>query len=103
MTEEESIARLLSHQLVTELMNPPLHGYFVCDQVKRPMSILGKPQFPCVITRVWQEGYEWVWEFHMVVPGPGPKRRYPSVEALVDDIIREIQICRGGCDGSTQS
>lgn len=99
MTEEEAVSRLLSFQLVTELMNPPLHGYFVCDQFKRPMSTLGKPQFPGVTTRVWQEEVEWVWEFHFVVPGPGPKRRYPSLEALVDDIIREIQICRDACDG----
>jgi hypothetical protein len=56
MTEEEAVARLLSCQLGTELMNPPLHGYFVCDQVERPMSILGKLQIPDAITRVLARG-----------------------------------------------
>ena len=94
MTELDSLARLKSSELTIELLNPPYHGYFVCDQGKRPLLKLGDNRYPDTITRIWQEGNEWIWEFHFVVPGPGPKRRYPSLDALVDDVSSEFQKCR---------
>lgn len=98
MTESESLARLTSSRFIIELMNAPHHGYLVCDQGIRPK--LWDIRFPGGITRIWHEDGEWIWEFHFVVPGPGPKRRYPSLNALVDDLLSEFQACR---DAATQS
>jgi hypothetical protein len=94
LTESESLARLTSSEFIIELMNRPRHGYFICDQGKRPPPKIGDNHFPDTITRIWREDNEWIWEFHFVVPGPGPKRRYPSLDALVDDVLSEFQKCR---------
>jgi hypothetical protein len=97
MTEAEAIARLAASRLLAEVVVNPYGGYVIFDQLDRPLEMLGRPEFPDVMTYIWQEAEEWIWEFHHVVPGPGPKRRYRSLRALVDDVLREYQACRRMC------
>ena len=98
MNTTEAIELLASFQLLAELMDPQRESYAVFDQVPRPNQMLGRQEFPDVGTRIWREAEEWIWEYHWVVPGPGPRRRYTSISALVDDMLREYRACRTACE-----
>ena len=84
MTELESLARLTSNEVIIEPMNPPRHGYFVCDQGVRPTPKIDDNHSPCVITRIWHENEVWIWEF------PDKLRKLTGKE-LPDDNFRGLR------------
>jgi hypothetical protein len=94
MTETEAGKRFESFGLEVKELLPPFrpNGWILIDPL-RPDANLGKPG--CTIfTYVWPEGHEWVWEWKNVVPGPGPRRRFPSLSELVGSVVAEYESLR---------
>jgi hypothetical protein len=94
MTESEAVKRFESFGLEVEEFLPSfrLNGWILIDPL-RPLANFGKPGCT-TFTYVWREGHEWVWEWKNVVPGPGPRRRFPSLSEMVGFVVAEYQSLR---------
>jgi len=94
MTEVEAINRFESFGLEVESLLPSFrpNGYLLTDQHRPDAN--GASARCTLMTYFWKEGEEWVWESKLVVPGPGPRRRFRLLSELVEAVLVEYEASR---------
>ena len=97
MTEAQAIERFKSLGFLVETLVPSFrpHGFAIIDPIRQPDGSIEGPGIPIKqMTYIWAEEDCWVWESKLVVPGPGPRHRFRSINELVEAVQCLYMACR---------